>query len=117
MLSTEAFITICSLLGPLDSLMLDSREGRHLPEDYHEWRTPMLAATGSYTAPHQDPDGVGTVLHCSTGHKLLFFPIASSRPLIVRHDDIAFDGAIGFEYLFHPPHRYGHFVLSPGQTL
>jgi hypothetical protein len=109
---------LLSLLDTMDSIMLERLEGRQLPEDYNSWRMPMLAATGSYTAPHQDADGAGTALYCHAGHKLLFFPIdTSSRPLIVRFDDVDFDGALGLEYLFHPPHRYGHLVLSPGQTL
>ncbi|SRR5258707_11654510 len=97
--------------------MFDYMEDQGIPEDYNAWRTPMLAATGSYTAPHQDPDGVGTALHCCAGYKLIFVPINTTHPLIVRFDDIDVDGAVGFEYLFYPPHHYGHFILSPGQTL
>lgn len=97
--------------------MFDHMEGRGVPRDYDMWRTPMLAATGSCTAPHQDPNGVGSIIHCYAGYKLFFVPINSTNPLIVRFDDIEFEGAIGLEYLFYPPHQYAHFVLSPGQTL
>ncbi|KAF8315076.1 uncharacterized protein EI90DRAFT_3022094 [Cantharellus anzutake] len=88
-----------------------------VPEDDAAWRSPMLAATGSFTAIHQDPHSVGTVLRCKVGHKLLFFLINMSQPLIVRFNEIRSDSAIRFEYLFHPPHKYSHFILSPGQTL
>ncbi|KAF8322938.1 uncharacterized protein EI90DRAFT_3019931 [Cantharellus anzutake] len=105
------------LLDTLDSVMFQYLEGCSLPDDYAAWRTPMLAATGSYMAPHQDPHGVGTILHCKAGHKLLFFPINTSQPLIVTFNDIESDGAMGFEYLYYQPHEYSHFILSPGQTL
>lgn len=97
--------------------MFDYMEDRGIPEDYNRWRSPILAATGSYTPPHQDPNGVGTVIHCVAGYKLVFIPLNTTTPPIVRFDDIDFEGAIGWEYLFHPPYRYGHFVLSPGQTM
>jgi hypothetical protein len=106
------------LLDTLESVMIS--QGRGCPSDYSSWRIPMLAATGSYSSPHQDSNGVGSALQCDAGHKLIFVSLDSldvSNPLIVRFDDIAFEGALGYEYLFYPPHRYGYFVLSPGQTL
>jgi hypothetical protein len=106
--------SVYRLLDSLENIMI--AEGRGCPKDYSCWRIPMLAATGSYTAPHQDSNGVGTALRCDAGHKLFFVSI-DSNPLITRFDDITFDGALGFEYLFYPPHRYGYFILSPGQTL
>ncbi|KAF8313937.1 uncharacterized protein EI90DRAFT_3136308 [Cantharellus anzutake] len=108
-----------SLLNSLDGLLfeyLDERGG-DLPEDYNSWRTPMLATVGSFTAPHLDEDGVGTVLHCIAGYKLIFFPIELEVPLIVKYDDLDTQGSIGFEYLFHSPNRFGCFILCPGQTL
>ncbi|KAF8325331.1 uncharacterized protein EI90DRAFT_3291774 [Cantharellus anzutake] len=102
-----------SLLNTFDDLMFNSMDEGHLPEDYPTWRTPMLAAAGSYTAPHQDPDGVGTILHCYAGYKLLFFPVnMHPDPLIVKFDDIDFGGAIGLEYLFHLPYRTNAVRLS-----
>ncbi|KAF8312309.1 uncharacterized protein EI90DRAFT_3023138 [Cantharellus anzutake] len=105
-----------SLLNSLDGLLfeyLDERGG-DLPEDYNSWRTPMLATVGSFTAPHLDEDGVGTVLHCIAGYKLIFFPIELEVPLIVKYDDLDTQGSIGFEYLFHSPNRFG--IMAPGQV-
>ena len=97
--------------------MFDYVDEWGMPSDYHVWRTPMLAATGSCTPSHQGPNGVGTVIHCYAGYKLFFVPINPPHPPIVQFDGIDYDGCIGWDYLFHPPYRYGAFILSPGETV
>ncbi|KAF8328731.1 uncharacterized protein EI90DRAFT_3125902 [Cantharellus anzutake] len=108
-----------SLLNSLDGLLFEylDKNGGDLPEDCNSWRTPMLATVGSFTAPHLDEDGVGTVLHCIAGYKLIFFPIELEVPLIIKYDNLDTQGSIGFEYLFHSPNQFGCFVLCLGQTL
>jgi hypothetical protein len=37
--------------------------------------------------------------------------------LITAFDDVDVPTSLGFEYLYHPPHTFSSFVLSPGQTV
>ena len=84
----------------------------------HGWRGPMVSATGSFCAAHQDPNGIGNSIYCAAGHVVFFIPLLQdNQQVIVDFSDVNEDVTLGFEYLFVKPHRFTSFILSPGQTV
>jgi len=102
-----------SLLNTHDLALGNFMVGNHCLE-FSTWRAPLVAAVGAFTQPHQDTNGVGATLYCTYRYKA-FLLCYNARTPITLFPDVSDDIALGWEHLYHSPHKFGAFVLCPGQ--
>ena len=76
----------------------------------------MVAVAGAYTPPHQDSNGLGSTLYCAYGYKAFLLCYNAGTPISL-FSHIKEDIELGWEYMYYSPHRFGSFILCPGQTL
>src|SRR6266478_4070076 len=58
----------------------------------------------------QDTNRVGATLYCTYRYKV-FILCYNARTPITLFPDVSDDIALGWEYLYHSPHKFGAFVL------